>query len=557
VLSLRGEDCDDVASEIACNDNVDTVDKQSTITASISTPGTYFLIVDARDALGGAYELEVKYYVGEGTMCLAPDECGPGLVCRVPKNGTTKICTKNVCEDGLDDDDDGKSDFPLDPGCTALTDDDETDGCPGVSAQCPECGDGVDNDMDGKIDYGNNGDTTCTSASSTSESCISTEGVTALITASTMGTTVGSTNDVTLPSGVGGCQSATSMAGDMTYRLDLPNMANLTIGGMLSFDGSVALFDSSCIGAPIVCEDEPEDIVTGPLTAGTYYYVVDGWSAGSGTYTLNVSGSIAPNASCESPLAQAGAITCSLGYACQGTAGSRTCMPAVCFDTLDNDNDMKADYPLDPGCDSPADTNEMNPASPPICANGVDDDTDGQMDYPNDFGCASASGTSEAFCTGEVDPTAKITTKTTTGTTTGLNNNWKGTCAASSHTASDQAFALNLPVPVATLTVDTNGSSFDTTLMVRSLDCVTEIDCDDEGGDASASLLTLTGVAPGGYAIVVDGWTSQNGPFTLNVQGTVAPNTRCDSALFTGGANAVLLCPTGTTCTGAPVPRCQ
>lgn len=558
VLSLRSANCMDAMSEIACNDNVDASDKQSTLTASISTPGTYFLIVDSKDAVGGAYELEVNYFIGEGTQCVAPDECGPGLVCRIPKNGTQKICTKHVCEDGLDDDNDTKIDYPHDPGCTSPTDDDEADGCPGAGPNCPECGDGIDNDNDTKIDYGNNGDDTCTSASSSSESCLASEGVAALTMASTMGTTVGQVDDVKLPNT---CQSSTSTARDMTYRLDLPAMASLTIANVNNFDASVALLPQSCTGAPIDCKDSPEDLTFGALTAGTYYYVVDGWGADTasytGTFTINISGQIAPLGSCTSPLATAGAITCSLGYSCQ--AG--TCQPAVCFDGINQtngDSDNVADYPDDPGCDSPADNDEANPAMMPQCKDGMDNDGDTLTDYPADYGCAAASGTTEAFCTGEVDPTAKITAKVTTGTTTGLNNNWKGVCAASTHTAPDKAFALILPVPVATLKMDTDGSAFDTTLVFKSLDCATEIACDDEGGVlTNTSALTRNGVAPGGYAVIVDGWTSQNGAFTLNVQGTVAPNTRCDSALFSGGANAVLVCPTGTTCTGAPIPRCQ
>jgi hypothetical protein len=69
--------------------------------------------------------------------------------------------------------------------------------------------------------------------------------------------------------------------------------------------------------------------------------------------------------------------------------------------------------------------------------------------------------------------------------------------------------------------------------------------------------MTLGSVAPGGYAIVVDGWSTNNGAFTLTVKGTVSPGTVCNSPLFSGGAAAVLVCPTGTTCMGSPTPRCQ
>jgi hypothetical protein len=55
-------------------------------------------------------------------------------------------------------------------------------------------------------------------------------------------------------------------------------------------------------------------------------------------------------------------------------------------------------------------------------------------------------------------------------------------------------------------------------------------------------------VPAGNYAINVDGFRTTNAvPFTLHVKGTVAAGTSCTSSLFTSG---VLVCPTGTTCTG-------
>jgi glutamine amidotransferase-like uncharacterized protein len=52
------------------------------------------------------------------------------------------------CNDGLDNDGDGLIDYPADPGCADLGDDDETDPLPPK-----QCEDGVDNDGDGKIDF--------------------------------------------------------------------------------------------------------------------------------------------------------------------------------------------------------------------------------------------------------------------------------------------------------------------------------------------------------------------------------------------------------------------
>jgi hypothetical protein len=50
-----------------------------------------------------------------------------------------------ACDDGADNDGDGKTDFPDDPGCTSAGDRSEID-------PLPACADGTDNDGDGKID---------------------------------------------------------------------------------------------------------------------------------------------------------------------------------------------------------------------------------------------------------------------------------------------------------------------------------------------------------------------------------------------------------------------
>jgi hypothetical protein len=51
-----------------------------------------------------------------------------------------------VCNDGIDNDGDGETDFPNDPGCASEVDNAETD-------SETECDDGIDNDGDGFIDF--------------------------------------------------------------------------------------------------------------------------------------------------------------------------------------------------------------------------------------------------------------------------------------------------------------------------------------------------------------------------------------------------------------------
>ncbi len=69
---------------------------------------------------------------------------------------------KPQCSDGIDNDGDGKIDYPNDPGCDSREDNSESDPLP------PDCSDGIDNDGDGKIDYPD--DDGCKSATDTSES---------------------------------------------------------------------------------------------------------------------------------------------------------------------------------------------------------------------------------------------------------------------------------------------------------------------------------------------------------------------------------------------------
>ena len=545
VLYIRSADCVNNASEMACNDDatMPTVMGASTVTVSIPTPGVYYLVVDAHDSgAGGAYDLQVDFLTGEGELCDAPATCGPGLVCRVPLGMTQKVCSKHVCNDGVDDDGDGKNDYPTDPGCTSPDDDDETDTCPG--AGCPECADGIDNDGDSKIDYPN--DPSCSSASGASESCVSTDGVASITTTTTAGTTIGANNDVK-PA----CAFGSGAAPDRTYRIDVPALTSLKITTTPStspyFDAVTALYGASCGGTALSCQDSSPIALTN-LAAGTYFVVVDGYSTGSGSFSLAVTGTIAGNASCEGALATSGALTCATGYACAGTVGAKTCQPAACNDGLDNDGDGKIDYPFDPGCDSPSDNTEANPTTLPVCGNGTDDDADGTIDYPADYGCSSAAGTSEVFCTGEHDPTSLITAKITTGTTTGKANDLVPSCSTGS-TAPDVVYALQLPVAVQALQIDTIGSGFDTVVSLRDPQCATTVLCVDDGaGTVGPSQLNLTNLAAGGYSVIVDGYSMNSGAYTLNVNGTVGAGTACTAAAFVG-ANAWLKCATGLTCT--------
>jgi hypothetical protein len=75
------------------------------------------------------------------------------------------------CSDGVDNDGDGKTDYPADPGCTSAADDSESPNpssptAPGIAAVPAQCADGRDNDSDGAIDKQDPG---CSSATDNNE----------------------------------------------------------------------------------------------------------------------------------------------------------------------------------------------------------------------------------------------------------------------------------------------------------------------------------------------------------------------------------------------------
>ncbi|MEZ4402634.1 MAG: hypothetical protein R3B06_21615 [Kofleriaceae bacterium] len=543
VLYLRSS-CRNEATERACNDDISPSNTRSTLTVDL-TPGVYFLVVDGRDlASSGAFVLKVNFYVGAGETCADMSECAPGYLCRAVPPSTTTTCERPVCSDGRDDDGDGLTDFPNDPGCTDADDSDETDTCPG--AGCPACGDGVDNDGDGFTDFPD--DIGCQSASGDSEiDCVTETDPLVMVTQPVYtGTTVGATNDHR-PT----CGSTTNTAPDVVHYIDLQvPVQTLTITTVNTWDSAISVLDSTC-GTSLACAD-PNTLTLTAVAPGAYGIVMDGWGTGSGAYTMTIRGDLTAGADCEDPLVASGVLLCPSGYACQGTAGSRTCQPAGCNDGTDDDGDGLIDYPNDPGCTSPSDPDETDdcPSGPtcPVCSNGIDDDGDGQTDYPTDLGCSAASGTTEVGCAIETDPLIQITAPATSGTTVGASNSLTPTCGSSSHTAPERAHMLSLRIPVRTLAVNLT-SSFDAATSLTDATCGTTIQCSDPNS------FTRTNLAAGTYGIIVDGWGTGSGTYTLNVSATLNAGDSCEDPLVAAG---VISCPTSFACSGPAGTRtCQ
>jgi len=543
------KDCRTPASEIACNDDATPgMGTGSRLVADLD-PGVYYLVVDtAYAAAMGNFALTVELQPGPGVACdPAHPVCREGLSCRTAHGNTTPTCENPVCSDGRDDDGDQKMDFPADPGCSSPTDTDEADDCPS-GPSCPACANGVDDDMDGHTDFPD--DTSCGAASGVTELCTSSEALTVVTAFPINGTTTGAFNDHT-PT----CAANMHSAPDKLFQLDLPAMTSLSLSAsstsLPAISPVLSMYGASCGGTPISCAAAPATgpavLTPGPLTAGTYYLVVDGKTTDAGSFTVTATGVIAADGTCGTPLLAG--FTCAVGSACTPVAGGTgsTCRPTACNDHIDQDGDGRFGYPDDPGCTSVTDTDETDdcPSGPncPACANGRDDDMDGATDYPADTVCSAASGATELGCPTEHDPILMVTAGTTMGTTAGLANDQRPSCGTSN--APEQVYLLSLPQPVQKLIVDTFGSAYDTILSVTDPVCTTPaMGCNDDSG-GSASKVELTNVAAGAYALIVDGYQMNAGMFTLHVRGEVPPGAACTSPLFAAG---VLFCSGTQTC---------
>ena len=252
------------------------------------------------------------------------------------------------CADGQDNDADGLTDYPADPGCSSVTDNDETDPLP--SAQCA---DGIDNDADGLTDYP--ADPGCSSASDNDE----TDPLPPAQCADGIDNDADGLTDYPADPG---CSSATD---NDEYN---PPPAQCSDGIDNDADGLTDYpADPGCSSASDNDEYNPQpaqcsDGIDNDADGLTDYPADPGCSSASDNNEYNP----------PPP-------------------------PPQCSDGIDNDADGLTDYPADPGCHSAGDNDEYNLPSQPVaqCSDGIDNDADGLTDYPADPGCHSGSDNDE------------------------------------------------------------------------------------------------------------------------------------------------------------------
>ena len=291
-----------------------------------------------------------------------------------------------ACSNGLDDDEDGHTDFPRDIGCSSREDDDES------NPDRFECEDEIDNDEDGYIDQEDPG---CGSPQDPTEasSCGAHEAIDISYLSQIVVDTEGQ------PSIFEACRSnnAPEQVFLFTLRRPVEYLYISTEGS--SFDTLLSV-RRECISeeSEVACNDDVSG-AGGPRTSavqldqpalGEYYVIVDGFGESAGRVVLNVEAGVSEGEACPP---DDGPLVCPRGQACDA---SGVCAPAACADLEDNDGDERADYPSDPGCESPEDQDETDPEELPECGDGADNDRDGLIDFPNDPECDSSADQREA-----------------------------------------------------------------------------------------------------------------------------------------------------------------
>ena len=552
--------CDDDTTELACGHGGGTVATRGTeLVLDRAEPGTYYIIVDRVQAGAvGDFTLSVTELVGHKGTCdaTAPvSECVPGLVCRDFSPGALTTCEEAVCIDGVDNDGDGKTDYPEEPGCESPDDGDETD-----PTTAPVCSDGADNDGDGVIDWP--ADDGCVSAADTAEVRECVPGV----PAADLDLLAGASG--TMDSGTavfeGGCGSSFSSGSEQIFLL-VPDRDFLSLSLSLlqvetTFDAALYVRSGTCgsVASEIACSNSDSDpdlesrVTFAPNQGQEYWVFVDHWASGStGSYDLQVSGVLPVGATCSLAEPQ---FACEAGHICgelNAGTGDFTCRRAACFDTKDNDADGTADYPDEPGCLSQLDDDETDPSTPPVCSDGVDNDDDGLADYPADPGCGFAADDNEIDdCIPGVPVLVHnggTVSGNTLGKTKGLTAPLSCDSSSSSSGAFEEVYSFTVDQPLASLTFSTAGSAFNTLLYVRPDVCSMpgpDILCNDNFGGEETSLVQVQSPPFGStYFAVVDGrYSSSSGAYDLTVTGRLAGTSACDPA------DASFTCATGYVC---------
>lgn len=270
---------------------------------------------------------------------------------------TLTALARRACEDGVDNDGDGRVDA-ADPGCARAGHDDEVDPIPGAA-----CANGIDDDGNGATDWPD--DVACVMAGSGAEGsgCIGDAPVVPVGDAG--GRFVVDARPLASNTAIASCGG--DLGAETVFALTLTRPADVQVAL-----ADVGRFGRSRVFMRSRCDDPASEhdcttdgaLALDALAPGTWFFFVElGEAQQPGpppTVRFDVRSLIGP-----------------------------------CNDGIDNDGDGRVDL-ADPGCISGRHGSEDDPPEPPQCANDIDDDGDGAVDWPADRECRAAGGVDEA-----------------------------------------------------------------------------------------------------------------------------------------------------------------
>ena len=368
--------CSEPETEIVCQREPIDGDAAQTLRVEDPELGEYFIFFDAADNAIGPFAIRL-------------DEE------KIPE-----------CRNEIDDDFNGLTDFPTDPGCETPYDFTER-----IPLETPACSDEIDNDEDSLTDYPN--DYGCLFAGDTSEEDLCGQGVPVAIFPTGRREVEGSTAQEGSSHFEGTCGGANIQ--ELVYYYEQPFSAAVTFSvnhpetlqpTLLHVRRNQCLREGvegqwiNEIGCNVgTAEEGKAELTIDQMSPGGYYIFVDHPEGVGGPFKLSVSYERLPP-SCQNEVDddRDGFIDGEdLGCLSRNDdqegddidlSDPNTPRP-VCFDFIDNDEDGLTDFPYDPGCEGKLDEDETDPERMPACSNGLDDDRDMLIDL-EDPGCSHA-----------------------------------------------------------------------------------------------------------------------------------------------------------------------
>jgi len=554
-VHLRADDCDNTSAELDCAYawGGSTAD----VSANNLPAGTrLFVFADAIQLwMSGSYNLSVFVYLPVGAPCAIGDPlalCGDGGTCQ--DVGGSFECVATLCNNGVDDDSDGYTDYPYDPGCASVNDNDEADSCDPINnpGPCPVCFNGVDDDGDGLTDFP--ADPGCAAASDSNEIDECVAGLPVLELPAT-GMVVDSINGSDPSYVSGSCYPGGT--GERVYHVSLPFGAVRLQAAMNSpnLETVLHLRHGDCgTGIELDCDSTYSSNASATaynVPAGSVFVIADSSFVYSSpaSFTLSVTVEQPAGAPCQigSPL-----MGCGTGSTCQDIGGGVwQCVATFCANGIDDDGDGYTDYPNDPGCTSLDDIDELdscdpinNPGACPACFNNADDDSDGYTDYPADPGCSSAGDTSEADqCQAGLPFTVLPSSGVVNSSLSQMSVSYLEPSCLQWASMGEEVYVLSLPQGAQSVQATLSAMDMSPVLHVRTGDCLTGIELDCHYSMPAS--ISLVNVPPGPLFFIADAEMifAPTSAYTLTVSATLNASSICDPI------STAFLCPSGTACT--------